>query len=231
MEAGALGPFNALFLPLFPATVERFFEAIFQVEGWTQIVVLNDFMAIYTVIFWLGLFDVLRAVVVPTGYLDVLLSKPLSRSRYLFAKLAPAFGSVALVGLVGGLAHGLSAAWVGPLDAGAFAAGVAVTIGLAALCCAVVTVATLYLRETYHAIVIGFAIWMATLLPGSIYMYRPDVFTRYEGLHEAIVYPMNVVWMDASGVTIAWLVSAASIVLVAAIVGAAGWLFERRDVG
>lgn len=227
LVALALGPLDALVLPRFPASIERFFSAIFQLEGWTEVILVNDYLAIYAVLFWLGLFDALRALVVPTeeGYLELWLSKPLSRRRYLVAKLLPVFVTIGLVGAAAGAVHGLSAAAVGPFDVTAFAAGVAATIALAAALLAVVSLLTLWLRESYHVIVIGFVLWAVSLLPGSIAMYRPDVLTSR--LRGVIAFPMNLVWAEDSAPV--WLASAAGVALVVATIAAAGALLEQRD--
>ncbi len=228
----ALGPLNALLLPRFPPSIERFFAQVFQLDGWVEIVLVNDHLAIYAVLYWLGLFDVLRAVVVPTeeGYLDILLSKPLTRSRYLVAKLTPAFVVLLLLGVTAGLAHGASARLVGPFDVARFAAGVATTIALTLMLLALTAMVTLFVRESYHAVVVGFGIWLSSMLGGSVFMYRPDVLAPHPAVRAIVAYPMNLVWASSGEVTTTWLIALMGIALTAATVGLAGVLFSRRDM-
>ncbi len=76
-----MGVLLAFWLPLFPGSVFRFFQRVFGLLGWPEVVFASDLTGLFFFLYWVGVFDVLRAYVAPAEerYLDILLSKPLSR--------------------------------------------------------------------------------------------------------------------------------------------------------
>lgn len=71
---------------------------------------------------------------------------------------------------------------------------------------------------------------MATIFPGLILMYRPDVFEVVPTLRDLLVFPMNLIWHP--GFTTHWGAAIAGGLLFVAtvLVLVAGQLLERRDV-
>ena len=89
----AVGVIDAFWMPMWPDTVYRFFTRIFHLDGWPEIVLINNFTGIIFCVYWFGVFDLLAVYVQPReeGYVDLLLSKPVRRTDFMFAKLAPSF--------------------------------------------------------------------------------------------------------------------------------------------
>ena len=76
-----MGVVLAFWLPGFPESVHRFFQRIFQLNEWPEIVVANDLAGLFFFTYWVAVFDVLAVYIVPLEerYLDLYLSKPLRR--------------------------------------------------------------------------------------------------------------------------------------------------------
>ena len=192
-----MGIVLAFWLPVFPASVQRFFERIFDLDGWAQIVVANDFAGLLFFVYWIGVFDILAIFVVPLEerQLDIFLSKPLTRRDYLFARLIPAIAVMLGLAALSAAAH-----WLALMAAGlsyaplAYAGAAAAVVAEAIVLVSVVNLAVLGVREIYSALLIAFIPIAVAILPGMIYMYRPDVFAGTPVLRDLIVFPMNLVW-------------------------------------
>jgi hypothetical protein len=89
--AGSVG--LSFLFPSMPEAIYRFFKKVFAMNNWTEIILINDFTGIFFILFWIGVIDLLRVYVLPKeeGYLELLLSKPLSRGQYLFTNVLPRF--------------------------------------------------------------------------------------------------------------------------------------------
>jgi hypothetical protein len=85
-------------------------------------------------------------------------------------------------------------------------------------------------RDTYSALLIAFIPAIASMFPGMIYIYRPDVFAGVPAVRDVVVFPMNLMWYPE--VAIHWGLPVAALLLCLAIAFAAlaGWSIERRDV-
>jgi hypothetical protein len=126
-----MGVVLAAWLPLWPETIYRFFTRIFHLEGWSDIVVFNDFTGLVFFLYWVGVVDVLRVYVQPCEehYLDLLLSKPITRRDYLVARVAPLLLMLLSIGVVAAVAHAIAIIAVGlPLDVAAYAGAVAILL-------------------------------------------------------------------------------------------------------
>jgi ABC-2 type transport system permease protein len=228
-----VGLFDALVLPLLPESIYRFFTRVFHLSGWAEIVLVNDYVGVVTVLYWVGIFDVLRVLVVPREehYLDLLLSKPLDRSAYLLARLIPALAVTALMGVVAAALHGLSAVvFVDGVDVGAFAGASAILIGWTVSTLAIAGFITMSMRDSYYAIGAAFVPWFLMLVPATVYMYRPDVFMAAPGLADRLAFPVNLLWNDAFVARWGGPIAVALFLLAAAIVALAGRRLSRRDV-
>jgi ABC-type transport system involved in multi-copper enzyme maturation permease subunit len=184
--------------PGMPGTVYRFFLKVCAMNNWTEIILINDYMGVFFALYWVGVIDLLRVYTLPKeeGYLELLLSKPLGRTRYLFARALPAFGVIAGMGIVMTLFLPLKIALInGAADlrpSDVFCAGIvitAVTLTLLAL----LNLMFLFSPETYYSVALAFVVFMFTVLPGSIFMYRPDVFQGQATL-DLILFPANLLW-------------------------------------
>lgn len=228
-----LGILLAFWLPLFPESIFRFFVRVFHLSNWAEIVFANDLTGLFFFVYWIGVFDVLTIVVVPREerYLDILLSKPLSRRAYMLAKLLPVMAKATGIGVIAAAFHwaGLVAARL-PYDPLAFFGAVSITIGWAVLLIGLVNLIVLDARDSYTAVLIAFVPMFVSMFPGMISMYRPDIFDGRPTLKDTIVFPMNLIWHK--GLSGHWGAVLASLMLALAIslAGVAGRSIERRDV-
>jgi hypothetical protein len=176
---------------------------------------------------------VLTSAVVPREerYLDVLLSKPLTRRAYMAAKLVPILLVTTAIGVITAAVHwrALRAAGLA-YDPCAYAGAAAVIIGWTVCLVGLVTLLILPARETSSAVLIAFIPALASMFPGMIYIYRPDVFATVPAVRDVVVCPMNLLWYPQ--VALQWGPPLAALLLGLAIAFAAlaGWSIDRRDV-
>jgi hypothetical protein len=228
-----MGVFLAFWLPRFPDSVFRFFERVFRLPGWPEIVFANDLAGLFFFLYWVGVFDVLRVYVVPSEerYLDILLSKPLSRRAYLLAKLVPILLTIAGLGVVASAVNvaGMSAAGLA-YDSLAVAGNSAVVVAWAVLLVALVNLLILGVRDSYTALLVAFVPIYVALLPSMVYLYRPDVFAAAPALRDVLVFPVNLVWYPEFAARRGWPLAGLMLGLAALLVALAGLRIERRDV-
>ncbi|MGE0752428.1 hypothetical protein [Pseudorhodoplanes sp.] len=228
-----MGVALAFWLPQFPESVHRFFERIFQLPDWPEIVVANDLTGLFFFVYWVGSFDILAIYVVPLEerYLDLYLSKPLSRRDYMLARIIPIVIIVLGLGVLSAIAH-----WLALIAAGlkfpllVYFGAAAAVLGWTVCLLAIVNLAILAVRDTYSALVVAFIPLLASILPGVIYMYRPDVFEGAPMLRATAVFPNTLVWHPEFsarwGAIIAIALCGAGVMLI----GAAARQIERRDI-
>jgi hypothetical protein len=230
---GLMGVLLAFWMPTLPHGIYRFFARVMSIEGWPAIVVANDFTGLFFFVYWLGVFDVLTIHVVPLEerYLDILLSKPLTRRAYMAAKLLPILLVMIVIAAVTAAVHWLALPAAGlAYDPSAYAGAAAVIVGWAICLVALVNVLILRARDTFSALLTAFIPAIVSMFPGMIYMYRPDVFADAPALRDVVVFPMNLVWYPE--VAIHWGPPLAALLLGLAVAFSAFacWLVERRDV-
>ena len=224
----------AFWLPTFPESVYLFFQRIFQLNGWPEIVVANDLAGLVFFIYWIGVFDVLAIYVVPLEerYLDLYLSKPLTRRQYMLARLIPIMLTLTAMYVISALVHWFALAAAGlnyPVlpYLGASAVVLAWTLCLVGI----VNLAILAARETYSAALIAFIPIAVSILPGTIYMYRPDVFEGAPLLRAIFVFPMTLLWHPDLSARWGIPLGALLVCIAIALVAAAGRRMETSDVG
>jgi hypothetical protein len=95
---------------------------------------------------------------------------------------------------------------------------------------ALLNLAFLFSSETYYATLLAFILFALVVLPGSIFMYRPDVFQGHAALRDLIVFPCNLLWRSESlpKITPALLLSAAAVSALLLVGGGRG--LKRMDV-
>jgi ABC-type Na+ efflux pump permease subunit len=228
-----MGVVLAFWLPRFPESVREFFARILRLPTWPEIVVANELVGIVFFVFWIGAFDVFAIYVAPREerQLDLYLAKPLSRRQYMLARLIPVMVTMAL--LSGGAVLIL---WlVLPLagltyPALPFVGASAVIVGWTACLVAITHFATLSARETYSAALIAFIVIGIALLPGSLYIYRPDLFAEAPLFRAIVIFPLTLLWHP--DFTAQWGVPLASVLifLTIGLIAASGWRVARRDV-
>lgn len=228
-----MGVLLAFWMPTLPESIYRFFARVMSIEGWSAIIVANDFAGLFFFVYWLGVFDVLTIYIVPfeERYLDILLSKPLTRRAYMAAKLLPILLVMIVIAVVTAAVHWLALPVAGlAYEPSGYAAAAAVIVGWTVCMVALVNVLILRARDTFSALLIAFIPAIVSMFPGMIYMYRPDVFADVPALRDTVVFPMNLVWYPE--VAIHWGPPLATLLLclAVALTALASWLMERWDV-
>jgi hypothetical protein len=229
-----MGVLLAFWMPTLPESIHRFFARVMSIEGWPAIVVANDFAGLFFFVYWLGVFDVLRIYVVPLEerYIDILLSKPLTRRAYMMAKLAPIMLLATTIGVITAAVHWLALPAAGlAYDPSAYAGAAAVIVGWTVCLIALVNLLILHVRDTYSALLVAFVPAIVSMFPGMIYMYRPDLFADAPAVRDVIVFPTNLVWYPDLAVSWGLLLAALLFGLGVALAALAGRSIERRDIG
>jgi hypothetical protein len=228
-----MGLLLAGWLPHWPETIYRFFTRIFHLDGWSDIVLINNFTGLLFFLYWLGVVDVLRVYVQPfeERYLDLLLAKPIARRDYLLARLGPRLLILLAIGVIAASAHAIAMVALGlPLDGRAYAGAVAIVLAVTLCLVALVNVLLVSVRDSFTALVGAFVPFMLAMLPGVVYLYRPDVYDAAPALADVLVFPANLLWHDAVmthwSPIIVLVLALATLVLVAL----AGRCLAQRDV-
>jgi hypothetical protein len=228
-----MGVALAVWLPTFPDSVYRFFQRVFQLGSWSEIAVANDMAGLFFFAYWIAVFDVLTIYIQPLEErrLDLFLTKPLTRAEYLLAKLVPIVLTLVAIYLAGAFAHWLALQAVGlayPL--GALAGANFILLAWTVCLVSFINLAVLGARDTYTALLLAFVPMLASILPSTIYMYRPDVFNAVPLLRALVVFPLNLVWCPDFSAGWGFAIGGLLLALSALFVAAAAWTFEKRDL-
>lgn len=229
----ATGVLIAWWMPMWPDTIYQFFNRIFHIEGWAAIVLANNYMAFLFFLFWFGMFDVLRVYVLPLegGYLDLSLSKPVARRSYMLAKLIPSFVIIVAVGVIGAVVHAVAMIGLGLVtDMAAYAGTIAAILGFVLLMLALANLLLLFVRDSFAALLVGFAVFIGSTLPSVVYMYRPDVFAGAPWLADILVFPTSLMWHLEFAAAFGLSLGAAFAAAAGLLVVVAGALLDRRDI-
>lgn len=221
--------------PRLSAPVLEFLHRVFEVDNLTDFVLLNDYLNVYMLFYWLVFFELLAILVIPSeeGYLSLFLSKPLTRRQYLLTRLLPVLGLALLLDFV--LVLGSAGAILllnGATDFywSRYLAGMTLCLGLSLLMVLLVQALLLWLRDTYNAIIAGFAGLLVPILPSALLMYRPDLFEANPALRWWIVFPVNLIWLQDAVIPLAlWLVPVL-LLLSAGLVWLTSELMERQEL-
>jgi ABC-type transport system involved in multi-copper enzyme maturation permease subunit len=226
--------FDHAVLPLFPARAIDFMKRGFQLEDLAGVLVLNDLMAVYFPTFFVGLASSLGVVLMAREEhrLELLLAKPIRASDFVAARTLPVLAWTAMVGLAISTSSAIAVALhtgvgtsVSP--GGAFGAGVAAT-ALAIVVIAALQIAFVRIRDPLMGLLVASALWLSTIIPSAVLLYRPDLYEGRDGLADGIVMS-SLLWHEA---TLAWLgpLSLIAALPVAALLArAAGAVLERTD--
>lgn len=227
-----MGIVLAAWLPMFPESVLRFFQRVFALPAWPEIVFANALAAIFFFIYWLAVFDVLGIYVLPyeEGTLDLILSKPISRRTYVMARLAPIVAATILLGTMAAVAcwAAMSAAGLS-YPFGPFLGATAATLAWTVLLIAVVNLLILGVRDSFSAAAVAFVPMFLAILPSMVFMYRPDLLESAPGLKDVAVFPMNLVWFPDVAERHGWSIAAAMLSFGCLAAMFAGAVLEHRD--
>jgi hypothetical protein len=227
----AIGVIDAVWMPMWPDTVYRFFTRIFHLDGWAEIVLINNFTGIIFCLYWFGVFDLLAVYVQPReeGYADLLLSKPVRRTEYMFAKLAPSFIVLMVMAAAAATVHATAMIACNlVLEPRTYAGTVAVIVAFTILLLAISNLLMLAVRDSFAALVVAFVPFMAAMLPGIVFMYRPDFYPA--GLPDYTAFPANLLWHPEVAVRFGIPISIALLLAATGLVAIAGHLLERRNI-
>ena len=122
--------------------------------------------------------------------LDLLFVEPLTRAEHLWAKLVPILILVIALFTIGALAHWLALRAAGlayPIRA--LAGANFALLGWTILLVCLVNLGVMWARDTYTALLIAFVPVAVTILPGTIYMYRPDIFEAHHACGKSSCFP------------------------------------------
>ncbi|EYF04738.1 hypothetical protein [Chondromyces apiculatus] len=213
-------------IPRLPAPVLDFLRHAFHVQTMADLVLLNDYIAIYLLLYLPGAFALTRVFVRPAEEheLDLYLTKPVTRRHYVIARTVP---TLTLTGASGVVLALVTAAKVTvlhpPADALAVFTAVVTLTALVLALLALLNVVYLHLGEVDNALLVASALGLAPLIPGALFLYRPDLLT--DPLAAALlVLPANLLWAPAWMPTIAL----ASVTLAAAAITGLLHLAARR---
>jgi hypothetical protein len=226
---------TSFLLPSMPESIYRFFKKVFVVDNWTEVILFNDLMTLFSALFWVGVIDLLRVYVLPKeeGYLELLLSKPLGRTDYLLAKVLPAFGVVAGLGVVLLLFMPLKIALInGTTDlhlVSVVCAGMVITTLVLTLL-ALLNLVFLFAHETYYAVLLAFAVYALVIMPIALFMYRPDLFQDRSVLQNLLLFPSNLLWMSDGLPSIAPLLVLAGATLIVFLFTWSGYCLKRISI-
>ena len=70
---------------------------------------------------------------------------------------------------------------------------------IAALCLlllSLLVVPLLLVKDSFQGLIIALVVWMPTMIPCSVLIYRPDVFEGREELRNLTSLPANLLWFD-----------------------------------
>jgi hypothetical protein len=197
MYMASLAIFTSVALPNMPNVIPRFFQRALQIGTWADIALFNLYATTYVITLLVGALDVLRVWVLPSeeGYISLYLSKPIEPSTYLRARLLPILINGARMGLAAQAAGGL-AVWhiIGPFDRTQFLWSSALIVALILFTLCLYNLMFLFIRDSYHAMVVALVVWTVTLGPGSLYVYRPDLFSSSG---RVLVFPANLIWYQS----------------------------------
>lgn len=184
-------------LPLMPPFIFVVFQQFFHLKTWPDIILFNVYLSVYSTLLLIGLFDLMKIWVLPHENQALVLywSKPITRFQYLRAKLLPLARNIVVMGLVLMGVAGEIVGWLsGRFDFLQFVAATAILISFVLCLLALLNWLLLFVTETYYATLIGFSGFMLTLLPISLYLYRPDIYDNAPILAALLAFPANLLW-------------------------------------
>lgn len=222
-----------IWFPTFPKPIYDFHIDILRLEGWSDIILLNVYTGLFFVLYWFGVFDVLKVYVTPfeERYLTLILSKPVRRSTYMAARLIPTFSILALAGGLGSAATLLTLELQGlETSYAAATAGCATTVALAIAMVALVNFIILSVPDTYAALGVAFLPMFVFFVPPGVFLYRPDVFDANPAMRELLVFPANLLWNDEVLARQGWPIAAGFLVVAAVLALLAAWRLVRKDL-
>ncbi len=224
---------HALIIRL-PATVLRFMEQAFRLDGIASLLLINDLLAVYFVTFFVGLGSIVDATIATReeGRLELLLAKPIRGRVLLAARVGPVLGLTVVAGTAVALAAALSVSrHLAPGDAittaGAMGSGlflVALGVALLSLLLPLLVVA----RDRLQALLLAAMLWIGPLLGTAFFIYRPDLFEPLDGGRTWLVLP-SLLWHDATAAWLGPVALAASLVFATSMLALGGRLLERFD--
>jgi hypothetical protein len=233
---GVLAVFGThLLLVRFPERVIRFLQQAFRLESLAGVLLINDVVAAYFVTFFVGIIGLLAVVVNAReeSQLELLLAKPIRPSVFLAARVGPLLAGAAAAGCVVATVTALAIRpYLVPGDQVSAAGGLGAGLFLVALALVLLSALLLPLvrmRDSFHALLLASFAWLAPMIPAATFIYRPDMFDDHPMLRETIVMA-TLLWHDAQSAWLGPLALAAALPMSVLFVALAGRILEKTDV-
>lgn len=221
---------DAVITPRLPAFALDFLRTSLRLESMADLILVNDYLALYIIVLFAGAFELMRVYVGPAEAreLDLYLAKPIGRAHFIAARSAPALLVAVIVGAGISIANAVTLhLWLGDVALlPILAAGVAIT-AFALVLLAALNLAYLWLREVEHAVLLAFAFALAPLLSTSVLIYRPDLFAGRE-LSRMSAFPASLLWQGGVSLGTALVALVGALVFAAALVAVAARRLDRR---
>ncbi len=220
--------------PKLSLSVQQFLSRVFELNSLTEIVLLNDYLSVYMLVYWLIFFALLPILVIPAeeGYLSLFLSKPLTRRQYLFSRLLPVLFSSLILSLLFILScAGIIQILNGQADfvIQNYLASTAICLSLGLFMALLVQRLFLWLKDSYNAVLAGFFCLLLPVLPSSLLMYRPDLFEHFPALKLYVVFPANLIWLNHEVISLAYWLVPILLMLSIALIWQTASILEHRD--
>jgi hypothetical protein len=111
-----------------------------------------------------------------------------------------------------------------------YAGTVAAIVAFTILLLAITNLLMLNVRDSFAALVVAFVPFMAAMLPGIVFMYRPDFFDLVPGLADYIAFPANLLWHPDFAARFGLPIALALALAATVVVATAGGLLDRKDI-
>jgi ABC-type Na+ efflux pump permease subunit len=226
--------FNHLVLPRFPERVIDFMKRGFQLEDMAAVLALNDLMGVYFPTFFVGLASSLDVVLMAREEhrLELLLAKPVCARDFVAARLLPVIASTAVVGVSISVTCAFAVAVHAGIGtsvspAGALGSGFFLT-ALAVVLIAALQIPFARIHDPSMGLLLAAGLWLCTLIPTAVLLYRPDVYEARDALANSLAIP-SLLWHDANLAWVGPLLLLAALPIATLFARAAGALLERSD--
>jgi hypothetical protein len=116
------------------------------------------------------------------------------------------------------------------LDLAAYAGTIAAILGLTLLMLSLANLLMLFVRDSFAAVLISFAVFMAVFIPSIVYLYRPDTYLTSPISADVAVFPLTLQWHPDVAAVWGYLIGLGFAAVAAGLVLAAGAILSRRDI-
>jgi len=192
------GILSAFLVPLLPEHALSALRRTLGFTSWDAVVQYTMYGMLFQSLFWVGVFDAAAAYATPFQQrrLQLYLSKPITRSAYLYAKAMSSFVALVAFGLVVAGCQFVAMRVLGvSVGLRAFAGGTTVVIAVALFLLALLGLLDLNVKRTCHAVLIGVGVWLGVMLPKLLLVGYLQLTRAGPAAAGASAFPANPVWV------------------------------------